>query len=144
MDSGFEWPAVSVRQPWANLLIDGRKSIEIRTWAPDYRGRLWLHAGIKTDPELERRFGLEDAYKGGFIGSIQLEAVVALTDARWQQWLARHLSTERYQDGMLAWLMESPRRFKAPVPARGQLGLFRPAETLLWRLVDSDAEATAV
>lgn len=61
MDSeSIGWPAVSIRQPWAELLINGRKSIEIRSWAAEYRGRLWLHTGVKSDPELERKFGLND------------------------------------------------------------------------------------
>ncbi|MBI4446675.1 MAG: ASCH domain-containing protein [Acidobacteria bacterium] len=51
--------AISVRQPWAELLISGRKSIEIRSWAHEYRGGTWLHAALKGDPELERRFGFK-------------------------------------------------------------------------------------
>ena len=29
---------LSVRQPWASLLVSGLKDIENRTWAPNYKG----------------------------------------------------------------------------------------------------------
>jgi ASCH domain len=139
MKSETEWPALSVRQPWAELLISGRKSIEIRTWAPDYRGRLWLHAGSKADPELERLFGLEGAYKGGFIGSIQLTAVVPMTSDRWIQWRQNHLDAGQYHHGMLAWIVEAPRRFRTPVAGTGRLGLFRLSDDIIRQLTEADA-----
>ncbi|WP_090371383.1 ASCH domain-containing protein [Nitrosospira sp. Nl5] len=49
-------PALSVQQPWAELIITGCKSIEIRSWQTDYRGPLWIHAGRKENPEPERQF----------------------------------------------------------------------------------------
>jgi len=36
--------ALSLKQPWANLIRDGRKTIETRTWATSYRGELLLCA----------------------------------------------------------------------------------------------------
>jgi hypothetical protein len=135
MNLDTEWPALSVRQPWAELLISGRKSIEIRTWAPDYRGRLWLHTGSKANPELEHLFGLEGAYKGGFIGSIRLAAVVPMTSDRWIQWRQNHLGEGEHLDGMLAWIMEAPQRFRAPVASSGRLGLFRPSDDVVQKLI---------
>ena len=43
---------LSVRQPWANLLADGTKTIELRTWATDYRGPLVICAAKAIDPWL--------------------------------------------------------------------------------------------
>jgi|HubBroStandDraft_3_1064219.scaffolds.fasta_scaffold751864_1 hypothetical protein len=136
MDSSIaqEWPAISVRQPWAELLISGRKSIEIRSWAPEYRGRLWLHAGLKSDPEVERRFGLHDLYRGGFIGSIELIAIVPITEERWIQWLDKHLDSGEHRGGLVAWMVGAPRRFHAPVPGRGQRNLFYPSAEIVQQL----------
>lgn len=33
-------PAISVKQPWASLIAQGKKSIETRVWATRYRGPL--------------------------------------------------------------------------------------------------------
>lgn len=35
---------LSVRQPWATLLVSGLKDIENRTWAPNHKGRILIHA----------------------------------------------------------------------------------------------------
>lgn len=36
--------ALSLKQPWANLIRDGRKTIETRTWSTSFRGELLLCA----------------------------------------------------------------------------------------------------
>ena len=39
--------ALSIRQPWAWLIVNGYKDIENRTWSTDFRGRVYVHAGRK-------------------------------------------------------------------------------------------------
>lgn len=39
--------ALSVKQPWANLICTGRKTIETRIWRTSYRGELLLCAGLQ-------------------------------------------------------------------------------------------------
>ena len=36
--------ALSIRQPWAWLILHGGKDIENRTWATKLRGRVLIHA----------------------------------------------------------------------------------------------------
>lgn len=38
------YQAVSIQQPWGNLIRDGRKTIETRVWPTSYRGALLLCA----------------------------------------------------------------------------------------------------
>jgi hypothetical protein len=33
---------LSIKQPWANLIASGRKTIETRTWSTEYRGELLI------------------------------------------------------------------------------------------------------
>ena len=42
---------LSVRQPWAWLLVNGYKDIENRNWATEFRGRCFIHAGKNFDQE---------------------------------------------------------------------------------------------
>ena len=102
---------------------------------------MWLHASQKSDPELDRRFGFSDLYRGGFIGSIELIAVLPITEERWRQWYDKHLDPGSYRTGLVAWMMANPRRFRSPVPAKGQLNLFYPTPDLVQRL--SATEETA-
>lgn len=40
---------LSVRQPWAYLIVAGLKDVENRTWKTNYRGELYIHAGKAFD-----------------------------------------------------------------------------------------------
>ena len=42
--------AISIRQPWAWLIVHGYKDVENRTWATKYRGPILIHAGKTLDP----------------------------------------------------------------------------------------------
>jgi hypothetical protein len=42
---------LSVRQPWASLLVSGLKDIENRMWAPNFKGRILIHASLAKVPK---------------------------------------------------------------------------------------------
>lgn len=73
------WYALSVKQPWAALLAAGVKTVEVRTWPTERRGRILIHASKVPDPrpeawawvttpELERAA----AVGGGIVGVAEL------------------------------------------------------------------------
>lgn len=123
--------ALSIRQPWAELVLRAQKSIEVRSWTTDYRGPLWLHTGQKRDPDAEIHFGLRDLFHGGFVGRVEVSSVIRFDPDRWARWRNRHLVTGEMPSGSFAWLLREPVRLRHPIPARGTLGLFAPsAETM--------------
>ncbi|WP_271215918.1 ASCH domain-containing protein [Streptosporangium carneum] len=119
--------ALSVRQPWAELIISGRKTIELRTWTSDYRGQLWLHVGRREDFRLESEFGLKGLFRGGFIGAVELIAIVPMDAQRWESWRERHCETGAYRPGLFGLILKDPRRFNTPIQAPGALRLFIPS-----------------
>lgn len=46
-DNRARMPALSIRQPWAWLIVNGFKPIENRDWPTKFRGPLLIHAGSK-------------------------------------------------------------------------------------------------
>jgi len=116
--------ALSIRQPWPELILQGRKTVELRTWDADHRGPFWLHAGLAADVELDRAYGVEDPPRGAFVGRVSLVDILPLDSGRWERWRDRHLDRGPYRPGLFAWILSSPERLRAPVPARGQLKLF--------------------
>ena len=128
--------AVSIRQPWAELILAGRKRIEVRSWSTVYRGPLWLHIGQKTDRSLETRFGLTQVFHGGFAGMVQLKAVLPLTPERWVGWRHLHLDSGEYRCGLYAWLFSEPIRLSEPIHSPGNLRLFEPNRQVLNRLCE--------
>jgi hypothetical protein len=45
--------ALSLKQPWAALLVHGRKTIEVRRWPSARRGLILIHAARVPDPRRE-------------------------------------------------------------------------------------------
>ena len=121
--------ALSVRQPWAELIILGFKDIEIRTWATKYRSRLLIHAGTTLDlPAVVRWFRRrKDVPTGAVVGSVKLVGVVRFTRKTWKEWGDRHLDNGRFPTdrNLYAWILEDPRPFTEPIPYLGALKLFR-------------------
>ena len=91
--------ALSIRQPWAWLIVNGFKDIENRDWLTRYRGRFLVHAGKKctqADYEAARIFvrstslfgslsmpGLEALELGGVVGEATLLDCVTEHPSPW-------------------------------------------------------------
>src|ERR1700739_1238088 len=72
---------LTIRQPWAELILRGRKPYELRSWKTHHRGPLVIHAGPNIDTEDARRFGLnpEKLITGAFVGVVFLSDVSPYT-----------------------------------------------------------------
>jgi hypothetical protein len=70
--------ALSIKQPWATLLVRGHKTVEVRRWPTARRGRILIHAGRVSDPRKEAWDCLPDELLhearlvGGIIGCANL------------------------------------------------------------------------
>jgi hypothetical protein len=127
-------PALSIRQPWAELILRGEKQIEVRTWATNYRGWVWLHTGKERpgDDEIDKHYG--KLFRGGYVGRFLLNSILSFDREKWDEWKEQHLDTGDYKSGTFAWLIEAAVRFPNPIPAPGQLNLFYPGEAMLDKL----------
>src|SRR5262249_18848475 len=71
--------ALSIKQPWAALLLHGLKTIEVRRWPTVRRGRVLIHAAQVPDdrPEVQQlvppKLREEVQQLGGIIGSALLD-----------------------------------------------------------------------
>jgi hypothetical protein len=66
--------ALSLRQPWADLVLEGRKSVETRTWNTNFRGEFFIHAAQAVDVEACKRFKRDPAMlvRGALVGSAKI------------------------------------------------------------------------
>jgi hypothetical protein len=86
MEQASEY-ALSVKQPWAALLVHGLKTVEVRRWPTARRGRVLIHAAAVPDErpegwdlvpeELREAAGLT----GGLVGAAELTACRAYRTA---------------------------------------------------------------
>lgn len=87
--------ALSIRQPWAWLILHGGKDIENRVWRTRYRGPLLIHAAKgMTEAEylgtclFAAARGVElpaarDLLRGGIVGQVEVVNCVAQSESRW-------------------------------------------------------------
>jgi hypothetical protein len=81
---------ISIRQPWASLIVSGIKDVENRTWPTRYRGPILVHASRRADDitadEFERRFGVSlpsELPLGGIVGLTEIVDCVRPHASRW-------------------------------------------------------------
>jgi hypothetical protein len=110
--------ALSIRQPYAWLVIAGLKPIENRGWSTRHRGPLLINAARKMHDkppvDIEERHSVSidiNALKfGGVIGCVEIVDIVTFSLSTWFE-------------GPYGWLLARP-RFVAFAPLRGMPGLF--------------------
>jgi len=90
-------PALSIKQPWAELILRGRKQIEVRSWSTAYRGFVWLHTGRSRDTAAVlqprepptrracRRHGFDGCHtlRSGPVAEVAAKSPIAGYVARW-------------------------------------------------------------
>jgi len=131
--------ALSIRQPWASLIIKAKKDIENRNWHTKFRGRILVHAAkgmtrgehegaidfavdaIRADPRnagaarivtlRELGFAFDDLERGGFVGSVEIVDCVTDSESPWFM-------------GRYGFVLRDPQPLPFFVPYKGQLGFF--------------------
>lgn len=117
--------ALSIKQPWAELILLGRKTIEVRSWSTDYRGLLALHTGKKPASDALVRFpDIDASYLGGFVGVAELVNVERFTQVSWSRLRTGHLVPGPMPAEAFGWHFQNARRLRRPISANGSLGLF--------------------
>ncbi len=98
---------ISIKQPWANLIASGKKTIETRTWSTPYRGEILL-ASSKS-PRIEPA--------GCAV------AVADLIDCRPMVKSDEEAAKCPVYPNAVAWVLTNIRAIE-PFPVKGQLGIY--------------------
>ena len=120
--------AISIRQPWADLILSGDKQIEYRTWPLP---RVWLgvpmylHAGKAPAPDFADDTIPSERY-GAILGIVRFSVCL-----RWDHRLGTvdqdgiQWSTVEPFVGPYGWAIDYVESLSEPIPYRGQLRIFR-------------------
>ena len=124
--------ALTICQPYAELISRGEKRVENREWPTCYRGPLLIHAGKsrdwlsgETDAELEQQYGRQIEF-GAIVAKAQLIACLHIDDIDWGKhdnefpWLRDHT----HVSGTWCWVLDEVERLPAAIPWKGAQGLW--------------------
>lgn len=107
---------LSVKQPWASMIVSGQKTIETRSWQTSYRGPILICSGLKADPKLKKE--AEGLPLGQALGIVYL---LNCRDMNPKDEL--EACCEAYK-GARAWILAPIVHKIPPFSLKGQLGLF--------------------
>jgi hypothetical protein len=120
--------ALTIRQPWANLIVLREKTIETRTWNTNHRGKIAIHVAKKVDeaaikPYLHKM----NFYRGCIIATAEIVDVKYYCNQdEFLKDTEKHLL--KIEDCCLpinyGWIIENTKLLTKPIPWRGMPGLF--------------------
>ena len=120
---------LTIKQPWATLIIQGDKRFEFRSWKTSYRGDLLIHAGKGIDKEAMKRLKKyipEDMPLGKIIGKVKLVDCIKMSPEFKEMLLKENneiYTKSSFQDNY-GCQVENVEVFNHPIPVKGQLSLW--------------------
>lgn len=118
---------LSVSQPFADLIIRGKKTIELRSWNTKFRGEFLIHSPAKIRVRDCKRLHIDEKtlITGAIVGKAVLYDVKKYaTKSEWQGDKRRHLAGIDASGKKYGFLLKGAKSFKIPIPYKGSLGFF--------------------
>lgn len=119
---------LTIKEPWATLIIEGYKKYEFRSWKTNYRGKILIHAGLSLEKDQLEKFkdyNLECS-KGMIIGEAELVDCILVTDEFDKE--LKSIDPIVYGNSghvqNYAWKLENVKKYDEGIPVKGKLGLW--------------------
>lgn len=124
---------LSLTEPYATLILEGKKQIETRSWKTSYRGELYIHASMtkiakKDQNNIELMNLIENNLNFGYIVCkcnlvdciyMTKEYVENIKKKNYQEYICGEYKESRY-----AWILEDITPLEQPIKAKGQLNIW--------------------
>jgi hypothetical protein len=118
---------LSLKQPYAELIVSGKKTIELRRWNTKFRGEFLIHASKKVNNVACRKNKIDpdSITRGAIVGKGLLYDVIFYDNRRlFVQDANKHLAGNNYSDCKYGFLIKNAKRFRTPFSINGKLGFF--------------------
>ncbi len=116
--------ALSLKQPWAELVVSGKKTIEVRKWNTHFRGEFLVHASKSTNKEREQELEFKDLPTGCIVGKATLVDVKKYQSQKeFEKDADKHFAKEWWSPKVHGFILKNAKRVK-PKEVKGQLNFF--------------------
>lgn len=116
--------ALTIQQPFCNLILSGEKRVENRTWSTEYTGRMIIHSSAGN---LRKAKNIPSNEFGAALGTVELEWCVDIDDLEEfvetypeYEWVRDH----EHASGPVLWILSNPIKWARPIPMKGRLNLW--------------------
>ena len=117
---------LSISQPFAELIITGKKTIELRKWNTNFRGEFLIHSPIKIRIEDCKRLKItKKLLTGVIIGKAELYDVKkydSVNEIKKDQKF--HFASKNFQCKAFGFKIKNAKSLRVPIPCKGKLGFF--------------------
>ena len=119
---------LTIREPWASLIVNGYKKYEFRSWKTNYRGKILIHTSSIIDKDMLDRFSDYnlDYVTGAIIGEAEIVDCI-LIDKDFNDKLrsdnpvvygnSNHVET-------YAWKLDNVKKYDKVIYTKGKLGIW--------------------
>ena len=120
---------LTIKQPWATLIMQGDKRFEFRSWQTKYRGDLLIHAGKGLDKEALKRLKKylpDELPTGKILGKVRLVDCIRMCP-EFKEMLEKEnneIYTKSSFSENFGWQLTDVEVFDKPIEAKGQLSLW--------------------
>lgn len=119
--------ALSIQQPWLDLIVRGEKTMEIRDWESKQRGPLVLQASRTIDFPAAYLFGYRQPWKlplGCLVAVADLLDVITIEASAHADLLAQHRQAVPPRKGVYGFVLGNVRPLRRTIAVRGEPGFF--------------------
>ena len=124
---------LSLTEPYATLIKEGKKKIETRSWKTNYRGELYIHSSstkipkeYKNNIDLISLVDIDKLNYGNIICSCELVDCIEMTD-EFVEKIKKNKNeyiSGIYAKGRYAWILKDIKVLDKPIKAKGHLGIW--------------------
>jgi hypothetical protein len=116
--------ALSLKQPWAELVVSGKKTVELRNWNTEFRGEFLVHASKTPNKEAMEKLGFKELPLGCIVGKATLVGVKRYKDkAAFEADADKHFAAGWYDEKAKGFVLTNAQRL-APKLCKGMLNFF--------------------
>jgi hypothetical protein len=132
--------AISIQQPWIDMILNGAKTLELRTMNVRRRGTIVLHAPWRIDFSAAYLFGYREPWKlprGQVLAVAEIERVDLLEEEAFLDRLAEHRQPIPIGGGVFGIHLSNVRVLHTGVRCRGRQQLFPLPESVAERVAQA-------
>lgn len=116
---------LTIKNPWATLIVNNIKHYEFRTWKTKYRGKFYIHSSINNDKNSIGKFKKYnlDYIDGAIIGEAEIVDCIFVSDDFKNKLLNENSEVYKNSSGY-AFVLKNIKKYDKPIYCKGKLGFW--------------------